>query len=293
MKKFSIITICYNCESEIGDTIESVLNQTCTDYEYLIKDGMSQDNTARIAESYIPVFAQKGISYQVIYTKDRGIYDAMNQAVQEAQGEWFLFMNAGDLMADSDVLNVVKRSGLLEKADIVYGDTIAKWKEWYTYQKPAPLEEIKEKKPFCHQSAFAKGKLHKEHLYPIEYIINGDYLFYYQQYMDGKRFDYIPYAISISDRSGISSKNEVLVAQELLKIQEERPVRDEALIQKRKEILERRIRAAFIRDHFSKLIPEKLRTKRRNQIKKKEGWKHKEEFFEELVQLQGDGTFTE
>ena len=85
MIKFTIITICFNCEAEIHDTIQSVLSQTCMDYEYLIKDGASKDGTVGIAESHIPTFAEKKIPYRIISQEDTGIYDAMNCATRAAQ----------------------------------------------------------------------------------------------------------------------------------------------------------------------------------------------------------------
>lgn len=124
MIRFTIITICLNMEKEIGKTIDSVLHQTCTDFEYIIKDGISKDRTVGIAESYAPAFAERGIPYRILVQPDKGIYDAMNQATCEAQGEWVLYMNAGDMFASSDVLRMAEQSGKLETADIVYGDRI-------------------------------------------------------------------------------------------------------------------------------------------------------------------------
>lgn len=62
MVKFTVITVCLNAESVIEQTICSVLNQTCLDYEYLVKDGGSQDRTVSIAESFAPAFSNKGVS---------------------------------------------------------------------------------------------------------------------------------------------------------------------------------------------------------------------------------------
>lgn len=286
MKKFSIITVCFNCENVIRDTIVSILNQTSTDYEYLIQDGASNDRTVKVAESFISAFAEKGIPYRIISQKDGGIYDAMNKAIQEAHGEWFLFMNAGDILADNDVLKTVKESGKLEIADIVYGDTIDKNRDWYIYNRAASLDTIDESMPFCHQSVFAKGKLHKATPYSTEYVINSDYLFYYQQYQEGKTFAYIPKPFSVFDRGGGISSNAVLSAQERLKIQEERPVRNEVLIQKRRNLLKRYKRVEFIYHHFYRYLPEKIRLKRRDAIREKQGWKHKEAFFEEYMKKQ-------
>ena len=117
--KFSIITVCMNAEKTIGDTIRTVLEQTCTDVEYIVKDGGSMDETVCIAKSFVTAFEERGISYQIISKPDRGIYDAMNQAVREAKGGWVLYMNAGDLFADRYVLEMVEQSGMLETSDIV------------------------------------------------------------------------------------------------------------------------------------------------------------------------------
>lgn len=59
MKKFSIITVCLNAEKAIGDTIRSVLEQSCTDVEYIVKDGGSKDETVGIAKSFMPAFEKR------------------------------------------------------------------------------------------------------------------------------------------------------------------------------------------------------------------------------------------
>ena len=92
----SIITVCYNAGEELTKTITSVLAQEYTDYEYIIKDGGSTDQTLSIAESFRESFWQKGISYRIVSEKDGGIYEAMNIAVRLSEGTWINFMNAGD-----------------------------------------------------------------------------------------------------------------------------------------------------------------------------------------------------
>ena len=77
----SIITVSYNSEKTIRDTIESVLHQTYKNIEYIIVDGLSADNTVVIDESYREKFAEKGYRYHIISEKDNGIYDAMNKGV--------------------------------------------------------------------------------------------------------------------------------------------------------------------------------------------------------------------
>lgn len=104
MTAVTIVTICFNEEKNIARTIQSVLDQSATDYEYVICDGLSKDRTVEIAESYREKFAEKGISYRIYSEKDGGIYDAMNKGVGHAQGQYIYFLNAGDWFCGPDVL---------------------------------------------------------------------------------------------------------------------------------------------------------------------------------------------
>ncbi|WP_333807790.1 glycosyltransferase family 2 protein [Flavobacterium sp.] len=93
---FSIITASYNSEKTISDTITSVLNLDFKDFEYIIIDGNSSDNTLEIIKSFVPKFEAKGISYKFISEKDKGIYDAWNKGIQLSSGEWISFLGSDD-----------------------------------------------------------------------------------------------------------------------------------------------------------------------------------------------------
>ena len=84
---FSIVTASYNSEKTISDTITSVLNLDFKDFEYIIIDGNSSDNTLEIIQSFMPKFEAKGISYKFISEKDKGIYDAWNKGIQLSSGD--------------------------------------------------------------------------------------------------------------------------------------------------------------------------------------------------------------
>ena len=117
----SIITICFNSEAVIKKTIESVLNQTYTDIEYIIIDGASKDKTVEIAESYKDAFAEKGIDYKIFSEPDKGIYDAMNKGIAKATGELVGLINSGDFYEPQMIETAVK--AFEEKPyDIFYGD---------------------------------------------------------------------------------------------------------------------------------------------------------------------------
>lgn len=92
----TVITVSYNSQATIRDTIESVLRQTYPFVEYLIIDGLSTDRTVEIAESYREAFAQKGFLYRIVSEKDEGIYEAMNKGIAMAKGDLIGLLNSDD-----------------------------------------------------------------------------------------------------------------------------------------------------------------------------------------------------
>lgn len=92
----SIVTVCYNGEKVIKETIESVLAQTYDELEYIIIDGKSNDKTMEIVCGYQQSFEEKGIRYKYISEPDCGIYDAMNKGIHMAEGELIGIINSGD-----------------------------------------------------------------------------------------------------------------------------------------------------------------------------------------------------
>ena len=105
--KVSIVTAAYNSGRTIKDTIESVLCQTFTDYEYIIVDGCSKDGTLDVVNQYIPKFEGR---LRYISEPDKGIYDAMNKGFKMAKGEILMLINSDDLFARPDALEKVVKS---------------------------------------------------------------------------------------------------------------------------------------------------------------------------------------
>lgn len=114
--KISIITPCFNSESTIEDTIQSVLKQDYPFVEYIIIDGRSADNTLLILEKY-----KSGIS-KVISEKDNGIYDAMNKGIKLATGDIVGILNSDDFYVDSKVLSTVANTFSNSHCDATYSD---------------------------------------------------------------------------------------------------------------------------------------------------------------------------
>jgi glycosyltransferase involved in cell wall biosynthesis len=117
---FSIITIVYNGESLIDLTMQSVLNQSFTQYEYIVIDGLSQDNTLELIKNN---FDKYPLSIRWISEKDKGLYDAMNKGLKMAKGDFVFFLNAGDCFLSDDVLE--KLAALITPTtDVLYGETM-------------------------------------------------------------------------------------------------------------------------------------------------------------------------
>ena len=112
--KISIITVCYNAEDTISDTIQSVLSQDYKDVEYIIIDGKSTDRTLEIIQTI-----KNGI--QLISEKDKGIYDAMNKGINIATGDVIGILNADDVYKNNQVLTDVMNT-FKDNVSIVYGD---------------------------------------------------------------------------------------------------------------------------------------------------------------------------
>ena len=278
MVQFSIITVCLNAQNCIGETIQSVLNQTTSDFEYIIKDGVSTDETIKIAQSFSAAFSERGISYRILSQNDSGISDAMNQAVSEVQGQWVIFMNAGDWFASNSILERVGASGCLQEADVVYGDRILHDSNLFCYLKARALEDIRFGLPFCHQSAFTRVKLFEKNHYSLRYRICADHEFYLRMYLEGKKFVYFPDAVSIYDINGLSANKE-LGSKDALQILEDMPIRDEEAIRREIKKRSRKHRQEFMHQHLWRFIPKRLRDKRWEWKRRKAGWKTEEEFF--------------
>lgn len=114
--KFSIITVVFNNETTIADTVRSVAMQTYPNVEYLVIDGQSTDGTLERLKKY------GGTVTRLITEPDKGIYDAMNKGIALASGEIIGFINADDFYASKNVLMNVAAAFEKSGVDSCYGD---------------------------------------------------------------------------------------------------------------------------------------------------------------------------
>lgn len=131
----SIITINYNDAVGLQKTLNSTLSQSCTDYEHVIVDGASPDNSVEVIEKYANEASAKGIKVTWISEKDKGIYNAMNKGIKMASGEYIQILNSGDcLAADTVVADMFSALKEKEYPEILYGNML-KTVDWKTYQR--------------------------------------------------------------------------------------------------------------------------------------------------------------
>lgn len=115
----SVITVTYNSEETIRDTLESVLKQSYHNIEYIIVDGASKDNTLQIVREYEAMFDDR---LRYISESDQGAYDAMNKGLGMATGDIVGFLNSDDFFISDDVLQKVANAFEKNDIDAVYGD---------------------------------------------------------------------------------------------------------------------------------------------------------------------------
>ncbi|HYX09447.1 MAG TPA: glycosyltransferase family 2 protein [Bacteroidales bacterium] len=173
MPLFSVISICYNDLENLKRTYNSVSSQTSKDYEWLVIDGASNDGTPK----WLSKLENEQLSW--ISEKDHGIFNAMNKGLDQSKGEYLIFMNSGDLFADSEVLKKVKQK-IKEntRVDFLYGDSVDFTKDNHEFSKKSRHYSSMWKGMFTqHQAMFFA----KDHLNGLQYRenlkITADYAF--------------------------------------------------------------------------------------------------------------------
>ncbi|MCE8864113.1 glycosyltransferase family 2 protein [Phocaeicola vulgatus] len=116
--KISLITVTYNSSKTLSATLSSVLSQTYSDIEYIVVDGLSEDNTVSIIEEYSHLFAGR---LRFLSEPDKGIYDAMNKGIQMATGDIIGILNSDDLLMDDNVLKDIALA-FDDKTDAICGN---------------------------------------------------------------------------------------------------------------------------------------------------------------------------
>jgi glycosyltransferase involved in cell wall biosynthesis len=207
--KISVITVCINAAHLLKKTIESVLEQTYAELEYIIIDGASIDNTNELVKTF-----GTGI-HSFISESDSGIYEAMNKGIGISTGELIIFLNAGDYFISKDVLEFSVSKMNFEKADLFFGrfiwndprtgDIVLSDHEWVTYTWD--LQESN----FPHPATFYKKHLFKDiGLFDTTYKLGADYDWNMRALIKNKiAFQYINIATTVFFADGLSNNHEM------------------------------------------------------------------------------------
>lgn len=216
--RFSIITVSYNPGEKLRGTLRSVAAQTFTDYEVIVKDGGSTDGST----DFLKGSEGEGLNRVRFYEeKDKGIYDAMNRAVGYARGEYVLFLNCGDLLADENVLErvneVIERtehdgagdSKVQKPRYVFYGDTFGEQTKVTIASAPEITGFTCYRNIPCHQSCFYSLELCREKPYDLSYKIRADYdHFLWCFYRSDAKFIHMDFPVSSYEGGGYSESKE-------------------------------------------------------------------------------------
>lgn len=172
--KFSILVVCLNPGEKLKSTLDSILNQKYNDFEVIIKDGMSEDGSLSYAFGLMEQGEQR---IRVIQKKDKGIYDAMNQAAGEVKGRYVYFLNCGDAFYDENVLSKV--AALIQEnpseQGIYYGNIYERLTGQEVFSNPEMDAFGCYRNVPCHQACFYDRKLLLAHPFRTEYKVRADY----------------------------------------------------------------------------------------------------------------------
>lgn len=203
--KVSVITPCYNSEKTIKKTLDSMINQTYRNFEYIIIDGGSTDNTLQIVKEYEPLFGER---IRVFSEPDKGIYDAMNKGIRKATGDIIGIVNSDDYYCIDALENMVAEVPE-EKYFVLYG-----FQRCITNGKEDKIVLFNHRnldtQMITHPTCFVSKDTYKDFgTYSLEYRSSADYEFMLRLFHQGNVVFKPVYKIISNFESGGMSSTEV------------------------------------------------------------------------------------
>lgn len=202
---FSLVTVCFNAERSIANTLRSAREQTCRDFENVVVDGASTDGTLDVVRAF------GDLPLAITSEPDQGIYDAMNKAIARSQGEVLYFLNADDRLHDPDVLERVRQVFASNpEVDLVWGNVV--------YERPDGTCETRRFRhihsgnlvflDLNHQGAFARRSLFERiGVFNTAFRINADYDWFLRALGSGARWRYVDIEIARFHTGGMHARN--------------------------------------------------------------------------------------
>ena len=198
----TVITVNLNNASGLEKTLTSLNNQTYKDFELIIIDGDSTDNSVEIINDFASIISK------FKKEKDKGIYDAQNKGIKLAKGEYLLFLNSGDYLFDEFVLD--KFVNFKNKRDLTVGNVIFEYPNGIKWERKLP-KKLDSKFFFLeslpHPCTFINSKLFKSvGLYDLDFKIAADYDFFLRAiYKFNALISELNFPVAVFSTSGISS----------------------------------------------------------------------------------------
>ena len=210
-EKISVVTVVYNDVHNIEKTMLTVLNQTYQNVEYIVIDGKSSDGTWEVICKY-----RDRLAY-AITEPDKGIYDAMNKAINVATGEWIVFMNSGDGFYDECAIERAFKNYEDKGESLVYGD-------FFLVNQPGnPDHLVKamaqtskqiEYAPSFHQAIFTRTSEMKAYPFELKYRIIADFAFFFDLYQRNHKWFYTNSVVCYYDYTGLSATSRIPIVYE-------------------------------------------------------------------------------
>ncbi len=211
MHKISIIVVCLNPGQKLIDTMESVLSQSFGDYEVVVKDGFSKDGSIDALKAWLETTGAKIAGKVHIHQlQDKSIYEAMNQAVQLANGEFLYFLNCGDNFYSSEALsNAVAEMEKYPEGQLFYGNVYDVIRESVVQSNPNMDAFGCYRHVPCHQACIYHKDLFVERGYKPEYRVRADYEHFLWCFFEKKvKPQYVPVVLANYEGGGFSETKE-------------------------------------------------------------------------------------
>lgn len=191
--KFTVVTVTYNAEQTLERTLQSVASQAYRNIEHLIVDGLSSDGTLSLVQEYAEDNSVCEHPHEIRFIRepDNGLYDAMNKAIDNARGDYLVFLNAGDKFHSADTIGVLVMDLASNCADmscidacpaVLYGETDlvddgGNFLRHRRLQAPSQLNwrSFLNGMLVCHQSFYVRTDLARKHHYDLRYRFSADF----------------------------------------------------------------------------------------------------------------------
>lgn len=208
MPKISIITPTYNSENTLHGTVNALLRQTFSDFEYIIIDGVSKDGTVEKMKSFIPDFEKKGVEVRIVSEPDKGVYDAMNKGISLAKGELIGITNSDDWYEDNalEVMWNKFSDGKVDRANsMIYGIERV-WKDDRIFNLQRRGASYISESVLPHSTFFVSKNVYEKHgAFDLSVKVLADYDFICRCASQGVKLEEVDVVISNFRLGGISS----------------------------------------------------------------------------------------